>query len=60
MNKIWILFNVGKSSDDEEPVEPIDLGQCPVPCPVVSAVPALQMCTWLMISSLVWKLSLAD
>ena len=59
MNKMWILFILGKSSDDEEPVEPIDLGQCPVPCPEVSAVPALQICLWLMISSLVWELFLA-
>ena len=28
MNKIWILLILGKSSDDEEPVEPIDMGQC--------------------------------
>ncbi|XP_068716316.1 tyrosinase-like isoform X1 [Montipora foliosa] len=63
----------GKSSDDEEPVEPIDLGQCPVPCPVVSAVAAIQTCSnscpvvsavtgiqtcsWLMISSLALLLS---
>ena len=60
MNNIWILLILGKSSDDEEPVEPIDLGQCPAPCPVVSTVPALQICTWLMISSLAWELLLAD
>ena len=45
MNKIWILLILGKSSDDEdkssddeEPVEPIDLGQCPAPCPAPSPV----------------------
>lgn len=60
MDKMWVLLVLGKSSDDEEPVEPIDLGQCPAPCPVVSTVPALQICTWLMISSLAWELLLAD
>ena len=60
MNKIWMLLILGISSDDEEPVKPINLGQCPVPCPVVSAVPVLKICTSLMISSLVWELLLAD
>ena len=60
MNKIWILLILGKSSDDEEPVEPIDLGQCPVPCPEASTVPAREICSWLMISSLAWELLLAD
>ena len=62
MNKIWILLILGKSSDDEGPVEPIDLRQCPAPCPVTvpSALPALQTCTWLMMSSLAWELLLGD
>ncbi|KAL9952796.1 hypothetical protein ACROYT_G040104 [Oculina patagonica] len=52
----------GKSPDDEEPVEPISLGECPVPCPKheVSAVPGLQICSWLMMSMLIWELLLAD
>ena len=60
MNKILLIL--GKSSDDEQPVNPIDLGQCPGPCPdeAHSAVPALQICTWLMMSSLGWGLLLGD
>ncbi|XP_020628304.1 tyrosinase-like [Orbicella faveolata] len=50
----------GKSSDDEDDVEPLVLGQCPVPCPEVSAVPSMQICLWLMVSSLAWELLLAD
>lgn len=52
----------GKSSDDEEPVEPIDLGECPAPYPdtVPSAVPVLQICKWLMMSTLAWELLLGD
>jgi len=62
MNKIWILLILGKSSDDEEPVEPIDLGECPAPYPdtVPSAVPVLQICKWLMMSTLAWELLLGD
>jgi len=50
----------GKSSDDEDPVDPIDLGQCPVPCSVASSVPAMQICSWLMISILALEMLLAD
>ena len=52
-----VFIVLGKSSDDEESVEPTDLGQCPTPCPVLSAVPGMQTCLWLMISSLVLLLA---
>ena len=55
-----MLFILGKSSDDEEPVDPTDLGQCPVPCSVDSSVPAMQICWWLMISIPALEMLLTD
>ena len=60
-----IFISSGKSSDDEKKVEPISLGDCPVPCPKKSskssAVHAgMRLCGLLMSLLPVWQLLLGD
>ena len=59
---LTIFISSGKSSDDEGELEPISLGDCPVPCPKkTSAVDAGMRLCGLMVSLLpVWQLLLSD
>ena len=59
---LTIFISSGKSSEDERKVEPISLGDCPVPCPKkTSAAPAgMRLCGLLMSLLPVWQLLLGD
>ena len=56
-NTIFTIFisYLGKSPDDETTPTPLSLGQCPVPCPVVSseAMPRVTASRWLLVISII-------
>ena len=57
-----IFISSGKSSDDEKKVEPISLGDCPVPSPKKSSAvhAGMQLCGLLLSLLPVWQLLRGD